>query len=191
VESNQAFDCFATTSFNLIVNDIPVTSFDDNFDFEVCPNATVPIEVMAIPENYNEAEVSIQWFQDGNLISGQNSLVLPVLTEGDYTIEVTYNDTGCTGSTEVTVIELENCVIPQGISPNNDGFNDRFDLSSYDVHKLEIFNRNGTLVYSKDNYRDEWQGQSNNGKKLPVGTYFYVMRYQDNKQRAAWVYLNY
>ncbi|MBT8265740.1 MAG: gliding motility-associated C-terminal domain-containing protein [Bacteroidia bacterium] len=191
VESNQAVDCYDTTSFDLVVNDIPVTSFDPNFDFEVCPDATVPIQIVATGENYSDNEVSISWYLDGVIITGESSLTLPVLVAGEYTIEVTFDGTGCTGSNSVTVIELENCVIPQGISPNNDGFNDSFDLSSYDVHKLEIYNRNGTLVYSKSNYSNEWKGQSNDGKLLPVGTYFYVMRYQNNKERAAWIYVNY
>ena len=191
VESNQAFDCFATTDFDLIVNDVPFTSFDSSIEYEVCPNATVPIEVTAIPENYAESEVNISWYQDGVLIPGESSLTLPVLLQGTYTIEVSFNDTGCFFMASVEVIELDNCVIPQGISPNNDGFNDRFDLSSYDVQSLKIYNRNGTLVYSKNNYRDEWEGQSNDGKLLPVGTYFYVMQYEGDKERAAWVYLNY
>ena len=32
-------------------------------------------------------------------------------------------------------------------------------------------------------------GQSNEGKKLPVGTYFYHMIYDDNLQKTGWVYL--
>ncbi|MCF6294368.1 MAG: gliding motility-associated C-terminal domain-containing protein [Flavobacteriaceae bacterium] len=191
VESNQAIDCYSVTSFNLIVNDVPFTSFDNSTVYEVCPNATVPIDVVAIAENYTESDVSINWYQDGVPISGQNGLSIPVLTEGNYTIEVTFNNTECLSSADVTVFELETCVIPQGISPNGDGYNDSFDLSSYDVHKLEIYNRYGNLVYSKENYTNEWVGQSKEGDKLPVGTYFYVMRYQDNKQRAAWIYLNY
>lgn len=82
------------------------------------------------------------------------------------------------------------CVFPQGISPNNDGFNDSFDLTSFDVSKIDIFNRNGILVYSKSNYTNQWIGQSDNGDELPVGTYFYVVRYQDGKEKSAWVYLN-
>ena len=191
VESNEATDCFTVTDFDLIVNDIPYTTFDGSITYEVCPDATIPIDVTAIAENYTSSEVSINWYQDDVLISGQNSLTLPVLTEGTYTIEVTFNATGCVGTADVFVVELENCVIPQGISPNGDGYNDSFDLSSYDVHSLEIYNRHGALVYSKTNYTNEWVGQSDNGDKLPVGTYFYVMRYRDNEQRAAWIYLNY
>lgn len=102
-----------------------------------------------------------------------------------------FNDTGCTNTLYVDVAQLEFCVFPQGISPNNDGLNDSFDLSPFNVVKLEIFNRNGTLVYSKDNYIDEWEGQTNDGEELPVGTYFYTVVYEGGaKQKSAWVYIN-
>ena len=91
---------------------------------------------------------------------------------------------------DIEIIELEQCIIPQGISPNGDQWNQTFDLSSFDVSKLEIFNRNGTLVYSKKNYTNEWHGQTNQGDQLPVGTYFYTMEYQDGKRKSAWVYIN-
>ncbi|MBR9913623.1 MAG: gliding motility-associated C-terminal domain-containing protein, partial [Algicola sp.] len=181
--------CSDTTSFQLVLGIEPETTFTTDFEYEVCPNATVPIIIEATPVNYNTSEVSINWYLDGVLISGENGLTLPVLLAGDYEIEVIFNDTGCSSITTQTVIELETCVIPQGISPNGDGMNDTFDLSSYNVSKLEIFNRLGTSVYSKRNYTDEWHGQSNDGDELPVGTYFYTMEYEDGKQRSAWVYI--
>nr|WP_321233679.1 gliding motility-associated C-terminal domain-containing protein [uncultured Psychroserpens sp.] len=190
VESNVAFDCYSTTPFDLIVKPLPSTSFTTDFEYEVCPNATVPILITATPNNYTATEVSIVWYRDGAVIAGETGLTLPVLLEGLYEIEVTFNDnTMCSSITAQTIIELESCVIPQGISPNGDGMNDIFDLSSYDVSKLEIFNRNGTLVYSKTNYTDEWHGQTNDGDELPVGTYFYTMEYEDGKRRSAWVYI--
>ena len=69
-------------NFDLIVDDIPVTSFTSDFDYEVCPNATVPIMVEATANNYSVGEVTIDWYLDGTLITGQNGLVLPVLVEG-------------------------------------------------------------------------------------------------------------
>jgi gliding motility-associated-like protein len=89
-------------------------------------------------------------------------------------------------------MELPACIFPEGISPGvTPGFNDNFDLSSFGVTKLEIFNRNGTLVYSKNNYTNEWEGQTNDGKELPVGTYFYTMEYEGGKKkRSAWIYIN-
>lgn len=187
--TDNVTDCFQTTSFNLTLGLLPETTFTQDFDYEVCPNATVPIIIEATPLNYSLDQVTINWYLDDVLIDGENSLTLPVVDAGTYEIEVIFNDTGCLAITPQEVIELETCVIPQGISPNGDGSNERFDLSSYNVSKLEIFNRNGTLVYSKTSYTDEWYGQSNDGKELPVGTYFYTMEYDNGKRRSAWVYI--
>ncbi|MDG5490910.1 choice-of-anchor L domain-containing protein [Psychroserpens sp. SPM9] len=187
--TNNTTGCTNTTSFDLVLGIEPETTFTQDFDYEVCPNATVPVIITATPVNYTAEEVTINWYLDGVLQTGENGLTFPVLIAGDYEIEVIFNDTGCSSIASQTVIELESCVIPQGISPNGDGMNDTFDLSSYRVSKLEIFNRLGTLVYSKTNYVDEWYGQTNDGEELPVGTYFYTMEYEDGKQRSAWVYI--
>ncbi|WP_052184247.1 choice-of-anchor L domain-containing protein [Psychroserpens sp. Hel_I_66] len=188
-------NCFVVGTFNLVFGLDPSTSFTTDFNYEVCPDAVVPIIIEATPENYDTTEVSISWFYalDGSatpeLISGENGLTLPVLDGGIYTIEVTFNDTGCTTSQSQEVIELESCFIPQGISPNGDGLNDSFDLSNFRVTRLEIFNRYGTSVYQKTNYIDEWVGQSDKGDELPVGTYFYSVEFEDKESETGWVYL--
>ena len=90
-----------------------------------------------------------------------------------------------------TSFDLVICLIPEGISPNNDGYNDSFELKGYDVKSLKIYNRYGKLVFSTTNYNDTWEGQSNEGNKLPVGTYFYHMIYDENLEKTGWVYVNY
>lgn len=74
------------------------------------------------------------------------------------------------------------CKISKGISPNQDGLNDNFDLSCLadrtGITILEIFDRNGRKIYSKTNYRDEFVGQNNNGDSLVTGTYFYTITFE-------------
>ncbi|WP_179319036.1 choice-of-anchor L domain-containing protein [Winogradskyella helgolandensis] len=192
VESVDFSGCYVTNDFNLVIGIEPVASFVSDVNFEVCPNASSPIDIEAIPGNYALSEVSINWYRDGGIIAGENSLTLPVLEAGSYEIEVVFNDTGCIGYSEFTVVELASCVFPQGISPGvSPGQNDTFDLSSFSVTKLEIFNRYGALVYSKNNYTNEWHGQTNGGDELPVGTYFYTVVYEGGaKTKSAWVYIN-
>ncbi|MDB9755617.1 gliding motility-associated C-terminal domain-containing protein [Winogradskyella sp.] len=190
---DDATGCFNITSFNLIVNIVPLATFDPQFDYAVCPNATVPIQIGVIPTNFTAADVTVSWFFDGTPITGATGLTLDnVLLEGDYAAEISFISTGCVNTINVLVEELDACIFPEGISPGvTPGQNDNFDLSSFGVTKLEIFNRNGTLVYSKTNYTDEWFGQTNDGDELPVGTYFYTMTYEDGaKRRSAWIYIN-
>ncbi|MGV7108165.1 T9SS type B sorting domain-containing protein, partial [Flavobacterium sp. U410] len=83
------------------------------------------------------------------------------------------------------------CEIPKGISPNGDDKNDEWDLSEFNVTKVEIFNRYGLKVYSKSGgYTNEWHGQSNNGDDLPTATYYYVVEFSDMPSRTGWVYIN-
>ena len=100
-------------------------------------------------------------------------------------------------------LEVNDCepFIPQGFSPNGDGYNDWFNIDGlYDVflqHELLIFNRLGAIVF-KGNNELKWDGKSNYGTLkgadlLPVGTYFYVLHLNvpNLKPRTGWVYMNY
>ncbi|WP_053990029.1 choice-of-anchor L domain-containing protein [Mangrovimonas sp. TPBH4] len=189
VETVGLPDCYVTNSFMLTIGTSPVTTFTEDFDYVVCTGSNSPVTIEATPENYSEDEVSINWYQDGGLIEGENGLTLPVYVEGTYEIEVVFNETGCSAIVEQTLGEVV-CEIPQGISPNGDGLNDYFELSNFQVHKIEIYNRYGTLVYSKNNYTNDWYGQTNDGEDLPVGTYFYTMEYGEGETHCGWVYIN-
>jgi len=103
-------------------------------------------------------------------------------------------------SLELTSINCEPR-IPQGFSPNGDGYNDWFNIQElytiYLQHELLIYNRLGTLIF-KGNNDIKWDGKANTGPLngnniLPVGTYFYVLHLnsRDLKPITGWVYLNY
>ncbi len=114
------------------------------------------------------------------------------VTDADtYSLTVTPRDNNeCSLSTTVPV-ENTTCDIPRGISPNNDGKNDSFDLSTLDVRNLSIFNRYGQEVYHHGNgYTDQWSGQSNGGDELPTGTYFYMIERNNGENKTGWVYIN-
>lgn len=105
--------------------------------------------------------------------------------KGEYVVTVT-NIQGCTASDEINITNTS-CMIPKGVSPNNDGFNDAFDLTNLDAKHLIIYNRYGLKVYEANNYINEWHGQSDKGN-LPTGTYYYVITLQ-SKTVTGWVYL--
>ncbi len=73
--------------------------------------------------------------------------------------------------------------IPEGFSPNGDGSYDVFailNLNGLNAN-VQIFNRWGNLVYSNENYQNDWTGIANQGlvvygEELPAGTYFYIIQ---------------
>ena len=68
-------------------------------------------------------------------------------------------------------------VFPNVFSPNGDGFNDLWILpepASFSTCILTIFDRSGMRVFEMKGYDNSWDGTWN-GKRLPEGTYYYVM----------------
>jgi len=62
-------------------------------------------------------------------------------------------------------------------TPNGDGYNDYWVVNNKEIvspFKLRIYNRAGSLVYSSENYNNDWKGEYN-GNPLPQGTYYYVI----------------
>nr|WP_321233811.1 gliding motility-associated C-terminal domain-containing protein [uncultured Psychroserpens sp.] len=91
-------------------------------------------------------------------------------------------------------------LIPQGLSPNDDGLNDVFDIQcieEYPDNMIKIFNRLGVQIYERRDYKGDWDGTPNMGVpalsgRLPVGTYFYILDLNNGeKPILGWVYLNY
>ena len=77
--------------------------------------------------------------------------------------------------------------IPDAFSPNGDDLNDRFTikgLDQYDNLSIKIYNRWGSLVYSNNDYQNNWNGKANvttlGNKELSSGTYYYYLKIKDN-----------
>ncbi|MDY2587270.1 DUF7507 domain-containing protein, partial [Winogradskyella aquimaris] len=85
-------------------------------------------------------------------------------------------------------------------SPNGDGVNETFVidcLERFPNNKLEVYNRWGNIVYSKNGYLNDWSGTTNGravigqSDELPVGTYYYVLDLGDGSEpRVGWLYIN-
>ncbi|MDA3880226.1 MAG: gliding motility-associated C-terminal domain-containing protein [Prolixibacteraceae bacterium] len=100
--------------------------------------------------------------------------------------------------TAKVVITVEDLVLPAEVfTPNNDGYNERFvikNLEHYPDNHLVIFNRWGNKVFEQSNYNNDWTGHSNikyklGDKPLPVGVYYYVLKYANNRIKQGGVYL--
>jgi gliding motility-associated-like protein len=94
--------------------------------------------------------------------------------EGVYRIIAGSNN--CSFFSDSVLVEfssLHAMVVYELISPNGDGKNDFFyiqNIEKYPVNDVRIFNVWNQLVYSKNNYTNDWSGEN-----LPAGTYYYIV----------------
>ena len=179
----------------------PVISPDED-DIIKCANEGYTLEVNI--ENSDQLNsLTYIWTLDGiDLQTGtENTYYLDEMNEesGEFTVTVFDDITYCWSSTTINVDFYENsyCVdLPQGLSPNGDGYNDCLILDHLeyreDIDKIEVFNRYGTKIYELNEYVDQWCGSDQNGKVVPVGTYFYIIYFNSSKEPiTSWIYVNY
>ena len=78
-------------------------------------------------------------------------------------------------------------IIPNVITPNEDGINDRFFIEapiegvSYQTISVSLYNRHGERVFQDENFAARntrslgWEGVNNAGQPLASGVYFYII----------------
>ena len=97
------------------------------------------------------------------------------------------SDKGCIDTSSVFIKVLFAPVVPNTFTPNGDGTNDRWEieyLDSYPGAVLEVYNTVGQLVFRSFGYSNPWDGTMN-GRKLPAGTYYYVLDPKNKRKKVA------
>lgn len=110
-----------------------------------------------------------------------NPVVSPTVTT-TYTVYET-NSFGCVAMDTITITVLPTFVIPNGFSPNGDGFNDTWQIDMIYLFpdcEVEVFNRWGEPLFYSKGYNTPWNG-TYKGKPVPVGTYYYLIRLHDKE----------
>ncbi len=141
---------------------------------------------------------SVSWTGTDGYVSNEED---PTgMTVGTYGVMVT-DDHLCQDSIRMIVVSLaedaEEVFIPEGFSPNGDGYNDRFvilGIETFPENELVIFNSQGVEVFHSVNYKNDWDGRPEKGVILggilPEGTYYYVFKAGNTLVRKGFVYLN-
>ncbi len=143
---------------------------------------------------------TIRWYGDimyNTLLQQGNSYTTPLLyNDTSYYLRL-ISDKGCESATSqrVNVKIKKNCVlVPEAITPNGDGVNDYLIIScieNYPNNRLFIYNRWSNLIFETKGYNNQdikWDGYSNQklvvggGKKVPTGTYFYILELNDKEK---------
>lgn len=195
-------------------------STSTNIELLVIPDNTILPNLLGCNEGFETSTFNLFDVLDGqnyNLDSASfyrnlpdletqtNSISLPGLYNNQTSPETIFIRLDSPPCYEILQFQLkvENCPpqIPEGFSPNDDTLNDWFNIQGlYDIfteHKLKIYNRYGDIVFEGNNDK-RWfgkvnRGLNNHGKRVPVGTYYYVLNLNDTnyKPMVGWVYVNY
>jgi gliding motility-associated-like protein len=104
----------------------------------------------------------------------QSSNIFTGLSRGTHSVYVLGSD-GCRYVTKnFLIINLINT-----ITPNGDGINDVLNYSELKIKQnvsIEVSDRYGNPVYKSSDKNYIWDGKSN-GRSLPTGTYWYVIKW--------------
>jgi len=149
--------CTARDSFLFVIDSVPPVHLSR--DSNACRSSAILLANTSLP---------VVWS------GGSKGPQLEVTQDGNYTLTVT-GAGGCRNSETIAVKFSGPPVIPNIVTPNSDGTNDRIDFGKYGfvtLH-LEIFNRWGYPVYKSDDPACVWKPDNVDG------TYYWIAYYTD------------
>lgn len=153
-------------NFDILITDLPVSTFD------VEPNPVlVGIPTDFIAHGGDGWEWSLNGLEVGYSSTWSYSFADPGVVE---VCLLATNAIGCQHETcELVPVVPAEVLCPNVISPNKDGVNDLLEfqyLPFYPENQLQVWNRWGNLVYQKENYQNDWDGDD-----LVDGVYYYQL----------------
>lgn len=170
----QVANFFGCLAFDTVL----VTESGPNAAFTVNPpNGTQPgVSVQFTDESQSSGANLTTWTWDfGNgQASAQQNPQIAYANPGTFNISLLVIDAnGCSDTISVSYLISSDLTIPNSFTPNGDGFNDFFrinGLEAYQNTKLAIYNRWGNIVFSVNDYKNDWDGGG-----APDGVYFYIL----------------
>lgn len=166
----------------VVVNTSPIFTFSNS-----CQGSSYIILAEPVNNSFDSNNVTYDWTGPNGYLSSSNPAIIPNGAVGNYQLKIT-NTLGCEFLDNINVLNTS-CEIPNIITPNNDEFNNSFDLTGLEVQNFQVYNRWGRLVYEMDNYINEWHGQNNQNENLPNATYYYVINFANGETKKGWILL--
>ncbi len=197
-----------TCSFSVLINTPPI-AINDTIQFEIGDLFGEDSIMM------NDYDLDGDTIQVVDFYSENDSLNVSISAGGNIQIEILHNWCGMDSiqyticdeygyCDEASVIIQVGCfnqlIIPKGFSPNNDGVNDMYEIIGIEYfpkNSIQVFNRWGRLIFSEENYRNNWDGRAS--KKsfkqdglVPMGTYYSLIDLGDgSKIIKSYIHIKY
>ncbi|WP_299253106.1 PKD domain-containing protein [uncultured Cytophaga sp.] len=122
-------------------------------------------------------------FGDGSS-SKENSPIHEYNKGGSYPIVLNVYNDFCS-ATEVGVVKIDDVLIPNLFTPNQDGKNDCFEIVGlYPGWKVEVYNPWNSLVFKADSYKNEFCGDG-----LSTSVYYYLVCAPYGDCCKSWVHI--
>lgn len=184
---DDAFPSLCDTATVLLsilpVNDAPI-AIDDQFVTKYLTPLNLDVLLNDTDIENDSLFISeILSFDDGTIVENNKINFSP--KEGFSGVKlITYVvcDDGVTSKCDtadvLVTVNVDFTIIPNVITPNQDGYNDYFvvvGLEEYLTAELDIYDEWGNLIFSSPNYINDWNGKNNESKEVPKGTYFYKL----------------
>lgn len=155
------------------------------------PQITVNLGEMVEFTGFTQGDaqiVAIEWSPNAGELSNPDSLITKVTANRSETYTLTVTDeNGCMASAEIRLIvdAIRKVFIPNAFTPNDDGLNDVFNISTGAgvemIESFDVFNRWGDRVFGinspvppDDNFNFGWDGTFG-GRKLDPGVFAYMI----------------
>ena len=199
LENKLNIDCYGTTSFQLIVNPLPVITTEGTYTVlatNISSGCRIPAStevVSSYPPEIIGVAIKSALFSDNNIL--EVSVVGTGIYEyridfGPWQQETTFTNVRI-GDHIIYVRDLLNCneisqkkiVIgyPKFFTPNGDGYHDTWNIIGMTVKsssKIYIFDRYGKLLKQISPTGKGWDGTFN-GERLPSSDYWFVLDYNE------------
>ncbi|WP_145855368.1 lamin tail domain-containing protein [Pedobacter suwonensis] len=160
-----------TGSATITVNALPVVSISSNKGLSISKGEALVLTATGGGQ--------YSW-TGADIVSGQNTAALTIRPKqsGTYRVTVT-NASGCANDQNIAITVVEDYKLEAStvITPNGDGYNDKFIVKNIDYYPnntLKIFDKAGRILYTKHTYANDWDGTIN-GSPLNEGTYYYII----------------
>ena len=177
------YDLLLTNSSACILLDTMIT-VENVFPFQLDADTSIIItegERLSLNFSFINQEVAVNWIPS-DFLSCDDCLspIASPPSSSTYTLQLLELETGCIEEVQVTIIvePRPQIYIPNVFSPNDDGFNDEFQVffsdSRTQVASMKIFDRWGALVFEEEGDAARWDGKFK-GEFLNPGIFVYFI----------------
>lgn len=172
----QSGTCPADTSNSVAVNIFP-------YNYGASPDTTINEGDVANLNAFGGSVYSWNPVADLSDALSQSPIATPLETT-IFIVEIT-DTNSCVYYDSVVVSVIaevpDDLVIANIITANGDGYNDNWEIQGAELLsnvKVTVISKKGVIVFSSEDYRNEWEGTFQ-GNYLPSGTYYYIVEHSD------------